>query len=96
MAQRALCSEDLELVVSDAEVGHAGALAREHSVKGLIHDGRAADPDPADVGRGVLADLLADEGLVPALWVDVLLGKTHVQAEVVDIVPAAVGLHRFE
>ena len=44
----------------------------------------------------MLADLIADEGFVPAARVHLLLGESQVQMEVVQVGSATLGLQRLE
>lgn len=48
-------------------------MARQDSVESLVHDWRTTDPDLLDVLEAELADLLSDESLIPAAWIDFLL-----------------------
>ena len=72
---------------------------RELAVEGFIHHYRPAHVDSLDLHRTKFADLLPDEVLVPPRRVSLLLRKTHIQAEIAQVLCLAIvvqGLEKFK
>lgn len=85
-------SQNFVLVLGEAKSSGLNELTsvflivsiRENPIKSFTHWRRTTDPDPLDVFRvAKLANFLLYPPLVPPSWVDLLLGKSHVEMETV-------------
>ena len=71
-------------------------MTRQDSVESLVHDWWTTDPDLLDVLEAELSDLLSDEILIPATWIDFLLRQAQMQVEIVGVRPLAESIKGFE
>ena len=71
-------------------------MTLEYPVKGFSHYWRTTNPDALYLFRICLSELVLNEAFIPSGRVDLLLGKTCEELEVVHLVSLAVGIESLE
>ena len=71
-------------------------MTLEYPVKGFSHYWWTTNPDALDLFRICLSELVLNKAFIPSGRVDLLLGKTCEELEVVHLVSLAVGIESLE